>query len=339
MTALNQFERLEAQALWQSDQDSQRRDVFVSFGDATLIIIDRNEVALAHWSLAAIERLNPGSQPALYAPGADAPERLEISDTDMIDAIEKVRRAISGGGAHPGRLRRSLYVGAAILVAVALIVWLPSALARYTARIVPDATRDAIGRDLARELTRLAGQPCQSPAGTRALRLMGGRLFPGEPVTLAVYPAGVSTALSLPGGIILVPRALVEEYETIDVAAATVTAARLESAGRDPVYDLLDFASPLTSMRLITTGEVPQTSLAAFAEYILKQQSEPMPDDAMLAKKLQESGLLIAPYAEVRELAGGDARGLMVAGETPPEAVRPVLSDSNWIALRQICAN
>ena len=337
MTALKDFVRLEAPALWQPQPDEQRRDVVVSFGDATLIIIDRNEVALAHWSLPAIERLNPGELPAVYAPGLDAPARLEVSDADMIEAIEKIRAAVTSAQPHPGRLRRTLVIGVCVAFLAGAIFWLPSALASYAARIVPDATREAIGRDIAREMTRLAGQPCQSPAGTRALRILAGRLFPGEPVTLAVYRAGVSTAIPLPGGLILFGRDLVEDYETPEVIAGYAMAAEQALTQSEPVFDLLSFSGPLATARLMTTGEVGPDAVGRFAEHLLKTQAPPLTDDRALAEALQDSVIAIAPYPEAREITGATTVTLTASGETPEDARRPILSDTNWVALSQIC--
>lgn len=65
MTALNQYERLEAFGVWRETPKAQLRDVVVSFGDATLILTDpRSNVPLTHWSLPAVTRLNPGAMPA-----------------------------------------------------------------------------------------------------------------------------------------------------------------------------------------------------------------------------------------------------------------------------------
>ncbi len=96
MTALNQYQRLEAAGIWRETPQAQARDVIVSFGDATLVLTDpRSEVPLAHWSLPAVMRLNPGKNPARYAPGGvDADEELEIEDDLMIAAIAKLHRVI-----------------------------------------------------------------------------------------------------------------------------------------------------------------------------------------------------------------------------------------------------
>ena len=137
MTALEQYSSLEATGLWREGPDAQRCEVLVSLGNATLIIATPAEVARTHWSLPAIVRLNPGKRPALYAPGEQADERLEIDDRDMIDAIEKLRAAIDRRRPHPGRLR--LWIGASLAAAMvaAALFWMPGALIRQTASVLP----------------------------------------------------------------------------------------------------------------------------------------------------------------------------------------------------------
>ena len=78
MTALKKYQRLESPGLWRDTPEAQRREVVVAFREATLVLSDpRTELALSHWSLPAILRLNAGSLPALYAPGPDGDETLE----------------------------------------------------------------------------------------------------------------------------------------------------------------------------------------------------------------------------------------------------------------------
>lgn len=62
MTALDKYVRLESGGLWRADANAQRRDVGISFGDATLVIADTAGRPVAHWSLPAITRLNPGTR-------------------------------------------------------------------------------------------------------------------------------------------------------------------------------------------------------------------------------------------------------------------------------------
>jgi hypothetical protein len=107
MTALSQYERLEASGLWRASPDEQRREVIISLGDATLTITDMRDIALTHWSLAALERANPGKLPAIYHPDGDPGETLELDETatEMLDAIERLRRHIDRRRPKPWRLR------------------------------------------------------------------------------------------------------------------------------------------------------------------------------------------------------------------------------------------
>ena len=70
MTALSKYARLEATGLWRAGPDEQRREVIVSIGDATLVISNLKDQALAHWSLAAVDR-----KTACYLPPRRRPLR------------------------------------------------------------------------------------------------------------------------------------------------------------------------------------------------------------------------------------------------------------------------
>ena len=54
MTALTQYQRLEATGIWRKSAEAQRLDVIISIGESSLVITDINEKPLAHWSLAAL---------------------------------------------------------------------------------------------------------------------------------------------------------------------------------------------------------------------------------------------------------------------------------------------
>ncbi|MGB8624390.1 MAG: hypothetical protein WCD16_16390, partial [Paracoccaceae bacterium] len=148
MTALSEFQRLECPGLWREGPEAQRRDVIVSFGDASLVISDTREQALTHWSLAAVERLNPGARPALYGPGAEDGEVLEIEDEVMIGAIAKVIGAIERARPRQGRLRAVLLGSGLALVVGAMVFWMPGALRRHTVSVVPPTLRAEIGQRL-----------------------------------------------------------------------------------------------------------------------------------------------------------------------------------------------
>lgn len=146
MTALDKYARLEGSGVWREGPDAQRRDVVVSLGDASLMIADeRSGVMLSHWSLPAVQRLNRGSRPAVFAPSSDRDgETLEIDEALVIEALDTIRAALDPK--QPlRRLRLSLAAGAAVLT-LAGLYWLPQILVDRTAVSVPPAMRAQIGR-------------------------------------------------------------------------------------------------------------------------------------------------------------------------------------------------
>lgn len=337
MTALTEYDRLEAQGLWRPSPGAQRRDVVVSVGEATLILLDGREVALAHWSLPAVERLNPGETPALYAPGPETPEELEIADPTMIEAIERVRRAIDRQRPHEGRLRGGIVAGVLIVALAAATLWLPGALIRHTAAIAPEASRTAIGRDLMGALRPLAGPACDTPGGTRALARLHTRLLGPGPGRIAVLPSGVATSVSIPGGTILVGRSLVEDYEAPDALAGFVLAEAARGVGTDPLETMLRETGILPALRLLTSGALPDGALRAYAETLVATRDATAPDAETLLPRFAEAGVPSSPYAYALDVTGETTVALIEADPVPPGTGRLILSDADWVALQGIC--
>ena len=190
MTALKEYDRLESTGIWRESPDAQRRDVLISFGNAPLIIRDQTDTALAHWSLPAIERLNPGARPALFRPGSDAGEELEIDDDTLIDAIEKVRKTVARRRPHHGRLRLYIFAGITAGIAALAYFWLPNALVRHTVAVVPDSKRLAVGTSLLGHMTRLTGDTCRANLGAAALARLKARVLGDSLRKAYVVPSG-----------------------------------------------------------------------------------------------------------------------------------------------------
>ncbi|MEE9387998.1 MAG: hypothetical protein V3U96_05280 [Paracoccaceae bacterium] len=335
MTALKKFERLECPGIWQASETAQRRDVIVSVGEATLIMTDQQETALVHWSLPAVERVNPGERPAIFRPGPDADDRLELTDNTMIKAIAKVQSAIARGRPHPGRLRLGLVSGIALLVGLLATFWLPGAMGDYTASVVPASKRAAIGESLLANIRRVSGKPCETVLGQQSLRRLHTRLFAQQSGKIVVVSSGVQRAQHLPGSIILLNRALVEDHEEIDVAAGYVLAENLRATDTDPLVRMLRQAGASTSFRLLTTGEISEKSLAKYAEYLLTSAADPVSDTALL-KLFSTSKTRSTPYAYALDISGETTVGLIEADPGIQNAL-PILDDGDWVSLQGIC--
>jgi hypothetical protein len=338
MTALTQYQRLEASGLWRSDPDAQRRDVIVSIGDATLTLSDTQDRALTHWSLPAVHRLNPGVSPALYAP-SDAPDEaevLELDDAEMIAAIEKVRRVIDRNRPHSGRLRVFLTLIVLALAAILALAWLPGALVRHTASVLPDVTRASVGQRLLTRVGRVAGTPCRGRLGNRALTKLGDRVLGPGVASLVVVSTGVSTAAHLPGGIILINRALVEDYDEPDVMAGYILAERVRAEQADPMLALLDHAGTLATAKLLTTGTLSDAILDRYAEGVLIAPPVEISSEALLAR-FAAARVRATPYAFAVDPTGETTLPLIEADPVPLAEAEPILADADWVSLQGIC--
>lgn len=335
MTALNEYQKLECTGVWLAGPGEQRRDVFVSIGDATLMINDNADRALAHWSLPAVERLNPGERPALYAPGADAPEELELSDDTMIAAIEQVRQVIRRRRPQPGRLRLVLLAAGLCAVGALAVFWLPDALIRHAASVVPDAKRTDLGERLLADIHRVAGSACDTRNGSRALERLKTRLLPDAPGRLVVVEGGMTDAEHLPGGLILLSRALVEDHEDPAVAAGYILAESTRATLADPVERLLETAGPFAAFQLLTTGDVSDATLESYAENLLTRPRDPLDDETLLVR-FAASDVPSTPYAYARDLTGESVLTLIEA-DPAPDGGTPLLTDGEWVSLQGIC--
>jgi hypothetical protein len=328
MTALTKYVRLEAPGLWRADAGAQRREVVVQLGDASLTLLDlRSGRALSHWSLPAVVRLNPGDLPARYAPApGGAGEALELDEPAMIEALETVRGAIEAARPHPGRLRLAILAASVAALAALVALWLPAALARHAAAVLPPATRAEIGRIALADLARVTGAPCTAPAGLRAARRLGERLFGPQGGEVVVVREGIGGALELPGGILVLDLRTIMATDSPDVAAAHLLAARLRAEAVDPLLPVLRWSGLAAMLRLLATGGLPRPAVEGYGAHRLRAGQAPLPA-AQLAARAQAVGLDLGPYA----------RTLALEVAQPDLAPRPVLSDADWISLQAIC--
>ncbi|WP_193140555.1 hypothetical protein [Meridianimarinicoccus sp. MJW13] len=328
MTALDKFEKLECPGLWRETLSEQRRNVFVSLGDATLIIKDATDTALAHWSLPAVERSNPGTVPAIYTPGGDAEEELEIDDDTMIEAIRTVQQAVARTKPQRGRLRRMILGLSLLAVAVLAVFWLPGALVRHTAQVLPDTVRQEIGQRLLKNLVPFTGAACTDATGTRVLNQLKRRTLGPESWNVVVVPSGPALSAHLPGAMILLRKDVIEDERTPDLAAGAIVLEAARARHVDPLLAVLDQAGPFATLRLLTQGEIGDAVLQAAAQTYLVTPPVSVPE-AQLAEKFRA--------VQVDPAAIAARSGLTIPPlTTPPE--KPLLSDSAWLRLGAICS-
>jgi hypothetical protein len=333
MTALTKYQRLECPGLWREAPEAQRRDVVVSFRDATLILSDsRSDTPLSHWSLPAVERANPGEVPALFRPGPDAAETLEIDDHDMIEALETVHDAVEAQQPHPGRMRNWL-LGAGLIA----VLWMPGALISHTAQVVPWAKRQEIGHALLDHIEHVSGTPCAQSGARRALNQLARKLFGSAAPLVEVMREMPVPAAHLPGGILLVNRKLVEDRNGPDVMAGYLLVEAARAQAEDPLLPLLRWAGLRASFALLTTGNLPKAALDGYGEALLSRPPVAV-SPARLAELFRAAGVPSTPYARAADPSGTTLAPLIAgdpfAHRAPPPAL---MSDDDWVALQGIC--
>ncbi len=339
MTALEEYQRLEASGLWRATPDAQRTEVIVSIGDATLIITDLKEQPLAHWSIPAVERANPGRRPAIYHPDGDPGETLELpeNEKEMVTAIERLRSAVDRRRPHPGRLRLVTFLVSMAAVVALVVFWLPGAMRAHAVSVVPDVKREEIGQSLLEMTQRITGPACREAGGPAALAQLAQRLPAATgPGQIMVVRSGVVDATHLPGGTILINRALVEDHEEPDVVAGYIVAERLQAAHYDPLDKILKHNGFWASVQLLTTGALREDTLKAYAQHLLTGPSPRLPDDILLAG-FSAWSVRSTPYAFAVDISGETTLGLIEADPFANTAPEPVLSDANWLRLQGIC--
>lgn len=335
MTVLREFQRLEAAGIWRPSPEDQRRDVIVSLGDATLTITDMQDRPLAHWSLAAVQRANPGEFPALFHPDGDPGETLELGadETTMLDAIDKVRNAIDRSRPHPGRLRIYGGLGVVVLAVALLAVGLPHTMRSHTLEAVSQVHRKAIGQALLGRIERVSGQACSTPEADPILKKLADRTGVRR---VAIMREGIADSLTLPGRIVLIHRKYVEDYEDPAVAAGAVLVERARAEARDPMADVLDIGGITATFRLLTTGEIRRETLDRYSEVMLASPRPPVDDETLLAE-FARTAIPSTPYAYAKDATGESTVGLIEADPMAGRDLAPVLNDRDWVQLQNIC--
>ncbi len=344
MTALRKYQRLEGAGLWAASREDQRRAVAVSFGDATLVISDsRSGQVLSHWSLPAIERLNPGQRPALFSPDGDLAEVLELDDALLIEALRELQSALKPQRGVFARLRGPILAGLSLGVLLIGALVVPPALVEHTASVVPMSKRVEFAEKLRLELMRGGARVCQSPYGDPALGALQRALFQ-NPARIAVMrdlPSDQPRVQHVMGRLFIVDARLLDEAENAEALAGAVLMAAQRSADEDPLRPLLRHAGMVATFRLLTSGELPETAIRGFAEAVYGRDLA-RPEIEPLLERFARAELSTRPLTDnPNPLDPGLAALQSDLRDRDPLAREParagLLSDGQWVSLLNIC--
>ncbi len=340
MTALTEYERLESPGLWRASSLDQRREVIVSLRNTSLVLSDpKTEMAIVHWSLPAMVREGAGKSPALFKPGLDATETLEVDDDTMILSLDKVIKGLHRRKAHPGRLRGFILGTVLVGLVGGCVLWLPGALARQTATILPEPNRAELGQMALEDLERLTGSPCDGGLGQRAASALSERLLGKGYGRIMVVRDGLHGAIALPGGLVVISRDLVEAPPDAETAAGFVVASLAARGSEDAQAALfLRHAGMIATLRLLTTGTLPEGSMSGIGEVLLAQAARigELEADTLLPRFV-DAQLSPGAFAAAVSGSGSLSQALVAKDPFAGASPRPALDDSNWISLQSIC--
>ena len=330
MTALKKFERLESLGLWKDSEISQKKEVIVSFGKASLVLSDNKDTPLTHWALGAVEIRESSEERVIYAPEKNGNETLEITDPTMNRAIGKVRKAIRKPKSHRGRIRLLSTVIIIFYLCLLTVFWFPTALSDYTTQIVSDAKAREIGAKLMPYINQYAGLPCQSANTDPVIRKLENRLTETNHNTLFIADLGARYSTHLPGGIILANRTLVEKFSGPEVLAGFVLMERTLQEHDPALHALFSQAGSIATLSFLVTGNINNDILGAFAKsQMTKPMTMPEPQDLLTLFKATD--ISSAPFANMLNDQA------LVAGNPVKGQFEPILTDPEWLALQTIC--
>src|SRR5690625_4964871 len=107
VTALDRYAKLEAIGQYHDLHEDAPREVVVSFGERSLIIMGLDDHPITHWPLASLRtRDDPSILPIEIAPEGIEDERLVLDDREMSAAIAEVCPDLYRAPPRPPQRRR-----------------------------------------------------------------------------------------------------------------------------------------------------------------------------------------------------------------------------------------
>jgi hypothetical protein len=221
--------------------------------------------------------------------------------------------------------------------AAAAIFVLPNAMVDQAIKVVPGVKRAEIGNALLTQMQRATGTPCSSASANPSLIELTQRMTTDEgPTYLAVMRAGVKDAVHIPGGVILLGRTMVEDYESPDVLAGYIIAEQARRNARDPLRHLLESAGMFATLRLLTTSRLPASAIEAHAKQLLTEAPADIEIETLL-QRFKERAVPSSPYGYAVDVTGERTLDLIEGDPLAGVAPTPVLPDASWVRLQTIC--
>ena len=204
--------------------------VQVRLGDAGLEITAPGERrAPLVWPYAEVRSGVPllaGAADVLLSRAPDGNTTLFIADPDFARLLLERARSLGAGRQRLAALRPGIAVVAAVAVAIALARFLDFQPSQAIAKLLPQPTREAMGRSVVAQLTGNMRR-CETAAGRAAVDKLTRRLTAvasdgATPVRVVMVDWNLVNAFAAPGGQIIMTRALIQKAASPDEVAGVL---------------------------------------------------------------------------------------------------------------------
>lgn len=324
--------------------------------------------------LRALRDQADGEALVLARSGALTLARLILRDPELIARVRAAAPALDRRAPVEGKGRILAWAGGAIASVAVIIFVLVPVMADQLATLLPPEGERALGDATFEQIrTALGGESivpveiCEAPQGLAALTKMRARINAEDdlpyPLTVTVLDHEMVNAFALPGGRIIIFRGLLEEAANAEEVAAVFAHEIGHVVNRDPTRDALRLAGSIGVLGLIFGDFAGGTVVLMLANQLINakysQTAESGADD-YAHDKLTRAGLppaALGTFFERLRAEYGDAEGLAAHFASHPQMTArieaaleaqaeaedgghtgaPVLSASEWRALRAIC--
>jgi len=351
-------------AIYYDGATARQRPVDVTLEADGLAIIE-NGVEIARWRYAELRRQDaPAGLVRIGSTSAPELARLEIKDNALAVEVERygVPHAISGASGR-GALVIVAWSLAAAASLVFTAVYIVPLVADRIAPMVPVSVERRIGEAVDNQVRTFLGRgTCTTPAGNAALSTLVGKMtakiFSPVPIEVAVLRSPIPNAMALPGGRIYLLGPLIERAQSVDEVAGVLAHEIGHVVHRDPMRVLIQRGGSSFLLGLLF-GDVTGASVVIFAgrtlvdsaysrdaeraadkfaaDLMLQLGRSPRPLGVFLARLGKALGGESKAFAFLQSHPLSDERLAVLSQSEPTAPGAPLLSDSEWQALRSIC--
>lgn len=303
-----------------------------------------------------------------YVDGAE--ERLVLDDPNDLELLQRLAPNLMKTDVRAGTYSKIAKWGVCAVAALGLMIFvIIPAMANTLATLIPPEREAAVGRSVLGQIEWALNEggsddwACSNPDGQAALdkmmaTLMGERYTPYD-LNVRVVSHPMVNAFAVPGGHMVFMYGLIEQAETPEEVAAVFAHELGHVVARDPMRGALRAAGSAGLLSLALGDATGGTIIAVAADQALSssftREAEANADsfayDMLIEANVPPSALSLM-FKRLKD-EHGDVEGIaehfsshpalgdriQAAVDATPDGFQgqPILSESEWAALRQIC--